>query len=79
VSFKWGGVAAALLTASTLPRVRGQEALTASKSVPTHVRVPQQSEAVAGQIPQSGIVLPAKVVPDPRTTSQDPVLPSAAK
>jgi hypothetical protein len=40
-----------------------------------HLRMPQQAEAVAGALPQSGRSLPAAAAPDPRTASQDPVLP----
>jgi hypothetical protein len=40
---------------------------------PAHLRMPQRAEAVAGA--QPGYPIPATVKSDPRTVSQDPVLP----
>jgi hypothetical protein len=42
---------------------------------PAHLRMPQRAEAVAGAQPQPGYPMPSTVKPDPRTVSQDPVLP----
>ncbi len=42
---------------------------------PTHLRMPQRADAVAGAQPQPGYSIPATAKPDPRTVSQDPVAP----
>jgi hypothetical protein len=38
----------------------------------THLRLPQRSDAVAGETKQPGRPLPIAVTLDPRTSSQDP-------
>jgi hypothetical protein len=40
----------------------------------THLRLPQRSDAVAGETKPPGKPLSAAVALDPRTSSQDPVL-----
>jgi hypothetical protein len=43
---------------------------------PAHLRMPQRADAVAGVQPEPGHPIPATVKSDPRTVSQDPVLPA---
>jgi hypothetical protein len=45
----------------------------AEKTPPAHIRLPQRSDAVAGQEQRPGMAASA-AVPDPRTASQDPAL-----
>jgi hypothetical protein len=46
----------------------------AAKPPAEHIRLPQQSDAVAGPQQQPGEAPPKKeAAPDPRTASQDPV------
>jgi hypothetical protein len=47
--------------------------------LPIHLRMPQRSVAVAGIEPQPGHLMTPLVKCDPRTASQDPVIPNPAK
>jgi hypothetical protein len=57
-------------------RLAGWKIVVANKKQPTHVRLPQRSDAVEGREQKPGEPPRPTKKPDPRTAPQDPALKS---